>query len=353
MTRVQIPAGSFKMAKFKGNIKNLIGKLEKENKNFGGKKYAVFMPHFCIDLLAKFKGNFSLLTSSTHFETKNTIKEGGKATNSAFALASLEISSAIIAKTNEAGFALLKNFKSKNKLKNLDISHIKTDGKLASTCAIEMPDKNIMLSDAGSLKNFGIALLSTDDFELLKHSEFVSISDWALNEKGTELAEKVFKFAKRNNVQTFFDPGDPTPKIKSDNAKNIKNTKNIAKEIKEILNHTDFLSVNEDEFKFYELGDFKGETKIIEHTANFSSIIKKGETIAKIPSFDVDVKQLTGAGDTFNSGFIFGDMGNFEEKEKLILGNAAAAYYISNPKARHANIKDIIKFLKTAKIKEI
>ncbi len=342
------------MDKFEDNIKNLIGKLEKlekENKNFSGKKYAVFMPHFCIDLLAKFKGNLSSnLTSSTHFETKNTIKEGGKATNSAFALTSLGIGSAIIAKTNEAGFALLKNIKSKNKLKNLDISHIKTDGKLASTCAIEMPDKNIMLSDAGSLKNFGIDLLSTDDFELLKHSELVCLSDWALNEKGTELAEKIFKFAKRNNVLTFFDPGDPTPKIKNNNAENVKN---IVKEIKEILNETDFLSVNEEEFKFYELGDFKGETKIIEHTANFSSIIKKGETIAKIPAFDVDVKQLTGAGDTFNSGFIFGEIGNFEEKEKLILGNAAAAYYISNPKARHANIKALIKFLKTAKIKEI
>ncbi len=325
-------------------VENLIKKTENFNKNFDGKKYAVFMPHFCIDILAKFEGNLNT-TTSTHLETKNTLKEGGKATNSAFALASLGITSAIIAKTNEIGYALLKNFKGKFHLKNLNISHIKTDGNLATTCAIETADKNIMLSDAGSLKNFGTKNLTEDDFELLKHSELVAISDWALNEKGTELAIQIFKFAKRNNVRTFFDPGDPTPKINK--------VSDVAEEMKEILNFTDFLSVNEDEFKYYKLDNFKGKTKIIYHTAKFSSVIENGRTIAKATAFDVDVKRLTGAGDTFNSGFIFGETGNFEENEKLILANAVAANYISNPAAAYANKNNIVKFLKTAKFKKI
>jgi len=311
-------------------------------------KYAVFMPHFCIDILAKFEGNLDDFGHSAHLETKNTVKEGGKATNSAFALASLGINSAIIAKTSNIGFALLKNFKSKNLLKNLDISHIKTDGNLATTCAIETANKNIMLSDPGELKYFEIYDLTEDDFDMIKKSEIVAISDWALNENGTELADEIFKFSKRNNVRTFFDPGDPAPKIKKGN-----NIDKVAEEMREILPFVDFLSVNEEEFESYKVNDFKGKTKILYHTSDFSSIIEKGRTIAKANAFEVNVRRLTGAGDTFNSGFVFGEIENFEEKEKLILANASAAHYISNDRAMHANKHNIIKFLKTAKFKKI
>ncbi|OQX22699.1 MAG: hypothetical protein BWK75_00060, partial [Candidatus Altiarchaeales archaeon A3] len=320
------------------NLTSLCKKIKNTDKT---NRYAVFMPHFCIDILAKFEGNSDAIinyiasfedfknpsdfqntaNTSAHLETKNTVKEGGKATNSAFAIASLGIESAIIAETNDIGYTLLKNFKRKFHLKNLDISHINTDGNLATTCAIETANKNIMMSDADSLKNFGTKNLTEDDFELIKHSEIVAISDWGLNEKGSELAKAVFKFAKSNNVRTFFDPGDPAPKIK----KGI----DVSEEIKEILNFVDFLSVNEDEFVRYKLSDFKGKTKIIYHTAKFSSVICEGKETARANSFVVGVRRLTGAGDTFNSGFIFGEMKNFEENEKLILANAVAAYYIS------------------------
>jgi len=336
-------------------VENLTKKLKNFNKNFDRKKYVVFMPHFCVDILVKSEGNLDL-NKSTHLETKNTLKEGGKATNSAFALGALGINSAIIAKTDKIGYTLLKNFKSKNNLKNLDISHVKVNGMPASTCAVEFRGRNIMLSDAGSLKNFGPEILTESDFNIIKHASIVAISDWALNEKGTELATEIFKFAKRNNVKTFFDPGDPTPKIKK--AKKVDSAVNdtvneVAKEIKEILNFVDFLGVNEDEFMRYKLDSFKGKTKIIYHTANFSSVIEENKTIAKANAFALDIHQLTGAGDVFNSGFIFGEIGNFEENEKLILANAAAGCYISNPTASYANKGNIIKFLKTAKFKKI
>jgi len=66
-------------------VENLTKKLKNFNKNFDRKKYVVFMPHFCVDILVKSEGNLDL-NKSTHLETKNTLKEGGKATNSAFAL---------------------------------------------------------------------------------------------------------------------------------------------------------------------------------------------------------------------------------------------------------------------------
>jgi len=326
------------------NLTSLCKKIKSAKRT---NRYAVFMPHFCIDILTKFEGNLYDFKHSAHLETRNTFKEGGKATNSAFALASFGINSAIIAKTNDVGYALLKNFKSKNLLKNLDISHIKTDGNLATTCVIETANKNIMLSDPAELKYFDTENLTEDDLDMIKKSEIVVISDWALNEKGTELANEIFRFSKRNNVKTFFDPGDTAPKIKKGN-----NIDKVAEEIKEILPFVDFLSVNEDEFERYKLNDFKGKTRILYHTSNFSSIIEKGRTIAKANAFDVNVRRLTGAGDTFNSGFIFGEIETFEEKEKLIIANASAAYYISDDRAVHANKHNIIKFLKTAKFKK-
>jgi len=294
----------------------------------------VFMPHFCIDVIVKTDIK-NLDNINTHNETKNIIKEGGKATNSAFALASLGIKCSIIAKTNEVGYILLKNFR-KNLSKFLDVSHIKKDGDLAITSAIEISKRNIMMSDPGSLKNFGINQLTEDDFELIKNSSIVAISDWGLNEKGTELAINVFKFARENNVKTFFDAGDPSPKIK----KGI----NVREEIKKILNFVDFFSVNEEEFIDYKMEEFNGETKIIYHTSKFSSIIYKGREIAKQSSYVVDVKQLTGAGDVFNAGFIYAYLKNFDDNEKLRFANALAGYYISN--CKYANKEDIEKFLK-------
>src|SRR5260370_38946672 len=68
---------------------------------------------------------------------------------------------------------------------------------------------NIMVSDPGSLSQFGPEKLTQDDKQLISEADFVCVLNWNQNLKGTDLAEKVFSMAKEEGkAVTFFDPGD-------------------------------------------------------------------------------------------------------------------------------------------------
>src|SRR5260370_28970748 len=70
-------------------------------------------------------------------------------------------------------------------------------------------DINIMVSDPGSLSQFGREKLTKGDKQLISEADFVCVLNWNQNLKGTDLAEKVFSMAKEEGkAVTFFDPGD-------------------------------------------------------------------------------------------------------------------------------------------------
>src|SRR5438132_11892255 len=71
----------------------------------------------------------------------------------------------------------------------------------------------MMISNTGSLANFGTEKLTEEDKELIRTSDYVCLVSWNLIDKGTDLAETIFTIAKEGgNAVTFFDPGDPTPR---------------------------------------------------------------------------------------------------------------------------------------------
>lgn len=308
----------------------------------------VVMPHFCIDNLIQYAGDFdSFKESAEHIvnqgggnlKIKQIQQIGGKAANFAHALASLGMHSHLIAKTNEMGYILLEHL---FKEKNVDLSHVKRNGELAFTSSIELKSANIMISDPASLSQFGPENLTQDDEELIKAADLVCISDWGLNEKGTELANHVFKLMKEEGQgKTFFDPGDPSPKKERPD-----------KEIKELIKNVisaglvDIMSVNMEEAQ--QLGglDFlRTQTRVDLHTRNFSKSLFGFKGTAKIPVFKVSPKRLTGAGDAWNAADAYGEILGFSDETRLLFANATATYYISDSRGRHPSIEDLMVFL--------
>ncbi len=332
------------------------GELVKEIENWSpGNFKVVVLPHFCLDIsvnYADYSSFMEKLEAIRKQEGGNIVVEqsmgvGGKAANCALALSSLGLQTYLIARTSELGYKLLQYFTGGK----VNISHVSENGKLAITTAIELPEANIMLSDPGPLSNFGPDHLSARDEELLRRADLVCISDWGLNDRGTELAQHVFHIVKRGKGKgegkTFFDPGDPSPKAR------------IEEEISslvEMLNSgvVDILGVNEDELLRYgqtndpqkAVDSLRKVTRVDLHTKDHVASFHRNEETVKVPTFNVEPLRLTGAGDAWNAGNIMGDVMGLSDDLRLILANAVAAYYISHPQGKHPGIGDLKEFLK-------
>jgi ribokinase len=225
----------------------------------------------------------------------------------------------------------------------VDISHVSRDGLLAFTTAIELKGANIMLSDQGSLADFGPDSLTESDMELLRQADFVCISDWGLNNKGTELVQFVFGLVKTEGCgRTFFDPGDPSPKKAKAGEEIHTMRKSILKE-----DLVDILSVNENEVERYGgLDELRQWCRVDLHTENLSASYYSDKETRQIPAFEIEPKRLTGAGDAWNASDILGEVLGLTDELRLLLANAAAGFYISGIDCRHPQIKDIIEFVK-------
>ena len=312
----------------------------------------VVMPHFCVDNFVHYEQPFEsfikdvkniVLQGGGNIPLKQNLHRGGKAANCASALASLDVHTYLIAKTNSLGYKLLEHFFGG---KCVDLSHVSKDGELAFTTALELKGVNIMLSYPGSLSKFGPECISEKDEELIKEADVVCISDWGMNDKGTELAKHVFSIAKEGKALTFFDLGDPSPKKEKEQVE-INRVKTILEE-----GLVDILSVNEDEIKRYGGVDFlRTVTRIDLHTEQYVKTYYKDKETEKIPTFNVEPIRLTGAGDAWNSGDILAELLHLPDAQRLMLANAVAAYYISHPAGAHASREKLAEFLQSAALR--
>jgi sugar/nucleoside kinase (ribokinase family) len=83
------------------------------------------------------------------------------------------------------------------------------------------------------------------------------------------------------------------------------------------------------------------------HTTAFSATFK-GEREIVVPTFKVKVLRATGAGDAWTAGNILGDWNGLSDKCRLMLANAVAACYLSDPEGRHPTSTKLYSFLKEA-----
>jgi ribokinase len=290
---------------------------------------------------------------------------GGNAINVASALASLGVAVKPIVCTSEYGVQQIRYHFRNNPV---DTSHIKTCGKASITTALEFKNKNektnVMIRDLGALADFGPASLDESDYALIDEADYVCLFNWAGTLKfGTVLAQEVFGRAKHSGKgKTYYDTADPTP-----NASGIPDL--MDKVLK--TDKVDILSLNENEAVTYAslldegLMDKRGllgfaelaleaarvlakrlSARIDLHTTVFSATLR-GKQEVVVPTFNVKALRATGAGDAWCAGNILGDCNSLSDECRLMLANAVAACYLSDPEGLHPSKQKLVSFLRT------
>ncbi len=339
--------------------KRLLQTLQRIEKEKLPMSHVVMLPDFFVDhfiflkniektcadiktVAAQGGGNLPGITQRIH--------QGGNAANTALALARLGITAHLICRTDALGLHLLQYFLGKN---GVDLSGVKTDGALAITAALEVKknQSNVMLGDPGSVAEFSFELLDEHDHELIAGANLVGVTNWNLNHYGTELASKVFTLAKKNNVKTYFDSGDPSPRVA---------------DIPELMNKVlanpllDIFGLNENELRYYSNCTSTTQEEMITaawslkkkiqarldlHTSQFSGSFQTTRMIVPTTQLPM-VYRYTGAGDAWNAGNIFAELFKFKDDERLLFANIYAGHYISSPDPIHPTFNMVLNSIK-------
>lgn len=283
--------------------------------------------------------------------------KGGNAVNVAYSIAKLGMNVNLFTVADIIGSSILKRVFSRFGDKvNLNIDK----GKQGLTTILEFPDQkysriNIMLSELGDNSHYGPERIgSKKSSDVLNKSSAVIIVNWSTNLKSKELSEYVFK--KSPNSLHFIDPADVDTR---------------KKEFHDFLKYNsriiDVLSINENEcnslldsmemdlvIENYDEENLKMIAKEISKGIGLDNVDihtrkgaawSNGKTSVFFPSFECDVKNITGAGDCWDAANIFGYLSNLPPSERLQFSNAYASLYIGNPELEPPSLNEVIKFL--------
>jgi len=290
-------------------------------------------------------------------DVHQSLEVGGNAAICTLALARLGASVRPIMKTNALGLALMRHF---YEPQGIDLSRIKLTGSLSPTAILELSDKsgsaNIMLGDSSSITPFSFEDFDSDDLGLIDRSRYVCVFNWLYNKRGTDLAEDLFGYCRKNSrARTFFDAADPTPRAKE--------LPDLSRRVlkKELI---DMWGMNENEAlifaKLYKRGlERHGKRAALEagkvisantgttiylHTAEYSASIRDDE-VAVAPSLAITPRRGTGAGDSWNAGIMVAHELGLTEEEGLLFANTIAGKYVANLQRVHSTISDTVAFL--------
>ncbi len=343
-------------------------------KGISKKIIVVIMPDFFLDRLITLEQTPSEFASAVADVTarkggsidgvRQRDIRGGNAVNTASALATLGVKVLPIVCTSKLGLQWANYYL---KPLGVDTSHIKIVAKASLTTALELAggqgNANVMLRDLGSLANFGPADLTEEDHEAIRSADYVCVFNWAGTRKhGTELAEKVFREVHFDGKgRTYFDTADPNP-----------NHEGIPELMDRVLKteQVDVLSLNENEaityasYLKFETGEEKNQqrldahalesaralakrlsARIDLHTTIFSATLTASRELV-VPAFRISPLRVTGAGDAWNAGNVFGYGNGFSDEERLILANAVSACYLTDPEGEHPTRERLIRFLR-------
>ena len=314
-------------------------KIEECLKNLKDKR-AILMPDFFIDHLLYWEKSLEELVKKMkgvaerkggNIPVNQALTLGGCAAKTAWVLSLLGLKPVFFTQTSAFGLELLKHFFQEK----ADLSRVKIDGELALCIAIETSEANIMFNSRGSLVDFDWEIVK-ENRGLLTKADVVGIFSWNHLKRGTHLAQKVFS---ETSGLRFLDTGDPTIKSREEAEQLVKNVK------------LDIWSMNENEARYFcsffkptdepkEAADilFRNGIKAVLHTRDYSY---SPDGILS-PSFKVEVKRATGAGDCWNAGYIAGKISNLDTEECLTLANAVAACWISGQEITPANISHLL-----------
>jgi ribokinase len=303
--------------------------------------------------------------------------KGGNAVNMAYSLAKLDVRVELFTIADEIGSAILRSvflpFRT-----NVNLHIIK--GKHGLSTVFEFSNSsissisassssNVMVSDVGDNDNFGPELIESQEVRMiLRSSDAVIMTNWASNLRGTELLDYVFT----NSTKSvhFLDPADIERRCFE-----------FINVLKSRSNLVDFLSINENEYNLIikalesvigynnntllafdsnlypdNINAFCESAKLLSNFINLTVCIHttKGSAISDgheslfvdsiVPS-KIDI--VSGAGDSWDAGFIFGHLYGFTTIEKICFANLLSSLHVGNLFGDNPSLSEIIDYIKS------
>ncbi len=293
--------------------------------------------------------------------------KGGNAVNVAYCLAKLGVKVDLFTVADKVGSAILHSIFQKFEA-NVNL-HIEK-GKHGLSTIFEFRNfpfsiSNVMVSDVGDNDNFGPELIDCKNIRsILNSANAVVLTNWASNLRGTDLLRYIFSFSP-NSVH-FLDPAD----IKERRFEFINDLKNNS-------NLIDFLSINENEYLqlidtllkihpdifMHNMTDISSITPenlcyyatvlsnyfkidICVHTM-MGSVLSNGMDAVFVNSIRPSkINIVSGAGDSWDSAFLFGHLLGFSNEEKLCFANLFASLYIENIYYDSPSLRDVIFYIR-------
>lgn len=284
--------------------------------------------------------------------------KGGNAANVAYCLAKLGVKVALFTMADDIGEAILRQTFSRF---GENVNLLVTSGRHGSTTAFELLNErdvrvNIMISDVGDNSKFGPDKVnSSDHLNYLKNSDATVVVNWGSNLKGTQLAEHAFKNSPKS--LHFIDPADIETR-----------KEDFRDSLKYIAEFTDVLSINESEYNslagvtglehleltrediVYHIKDAvrqlaeKIDISVDLHTRK-GAAWSNGKETSFVRAIKVDVRTLTGAGDSWDSADVLGYLAGLNATERLTFANATVSLYLRSQNAEPPTSNEVFELL--------
>ncbi len=307
--------------------------------------------------------------------------KGGNAVNMAYSLAKLDVRVDLFTIADEIGSAILRSvflpFRTNVNLHIMKGKHgLSTVFEFSNTSnptsnpISTYSSSNVMVSDVGDNDNFGPELIESHEVRMiLRSSDAVIMTNWASNLRGTELLD--YTFSNSPKSIHFLDPADIERRCFE-----------FINVLKSRSNLIDFLSINENEYNliikalesvigydnstlltfdsnlspdsinaFCESAKFLANfinLTICVHTTKGSAISDGQESLfvnSIVPS-KIDI--VSGAGDSWDAGFIFGHLYGFTTIEKICFGNLLSSLHVGNLFGDNPSLSEIIDYIKSS-----
>ncbi len=202
--------------------------------------------------------------------------------------------------------------------RGIDINACVVDGSTDTglTVILSTPDDRAMLTYPGA-----IPLLRRDhiDESLFLQARHLHIGSYFLLDALRPALPDLLRKAKELGMTTSLD-GNWDPSGKWD--------------LSAVLPHLDILFPNRNELQYItgEEDFFKGVNSLVAQVptlaiklGSLGGLARRGDNLAAAPALTVEVKDTTGAGDSFNAGFLYGQLNDYTLEESLVLACACGS----------------------------
>lgn len=332
------------------------------------KKRAVALPDLFIDHIVSLPkwGDTQKQVAATVLRGGGNIRggtqelaAGGNAFNAARALSRLGVATRFVGHTSRAAmdFAATSTHGER-----VDATLVRLDGRTSMTASLELGSErtNVMFNDPGSLEGLTAGDLAPGAKEAVGEADAVLLANWAGNRaQGTAFAKEVLAWARAGGAATFLDPSD----VWGREADVLTMLREVAKG-----EHLDWLLVNEPELREVSRvlllndtnespcahDDFEGQARelsrhvraaVASHRRQGAQSHRLGAMEAELAWTPLDPLRMTGAGDTWNAGFIAGALLGLQPIDRLQLAHAVARVFVAQAAGPPPTLAEVRQYL--------